>query len=296
VNRQFVICWSGGEPLLRPDLLDLIACAKEEGLLNSVATNGAFLTPDLASRLREHEVANILISVDSVEPEIHDALRGAGSHAQALQAIEHCKKAGLLVLVETVATRHNWQEIGKLKRWTEEEVGGFFFYRPALEVGRGGESEVLMTSEQYRALYQERNQEVFEKLERGKGLQIPLFSIFDLVPFPHSPANPKEREYLEWGVGCQACRLIHGISASGDLLPCIRLKLPLGNLLQESFLAISEKELYRQIALRQQRGGPCNDCQHVELCGGGCLAEAMALKGDPFAGWDRCWLGKRKEG
>jgi len=295
-NRQFVICWSGGEPLLRPDLLDLIACAKEEGLLNSVATNGAFLTPDLASRLRELEVANVLISVDSVEPEIHDSLRGAGSHARALQAIEDCKKAGLLLLVEAVATCHNWEEIGKLRRWTEEEVGGFFFYRPALQVGRGEESQVLMTSQQYRDLYHERNREVFEKLKRGKGLQIPLFSIFDLVPFPYSPASQKEREYLEWGVGCQACRLIHGISATGDLLPCIRLKLPLGNLLQESFVQISERELYRKIALRKERGGVCGDCQHVQLCGGGCLAEAMALKGDPFAGWDRCWLQKRKEG
>ncbi|MDH7500645.1 MAG: acyl-CoA reductase, partial [candidate division NC10 bacterium] len=295
VNRQFVICWSGGEPLLRHDLLDLIACAREEGLLNSIATNGAFLTSDLAFRLRELEVANLLISVDSLEPQIHDSLRGAGSHARALEAIERCKRAGLLVLVEAVATRANWQEIAKLKRWTEEEVGGFFFYRPALQVGRGGRREVLMTPEQYRDLYEERNREVFEKLRKGKGLQIPLFSIFDLVPFPHSPASQKEREYLEWGVGCQACRLIHGISASGDLLPCIRLKLPLGNLLKESFQAISGKEIYRRIVLREGRGGPCTDCEHVQLCGGGCLAEAMAGKGDPFAGWDRCWFGKRKE-
>lgn len=293
LERQFVICWSGGEPFLRKDLLELIACAREEGLLNSVATNGAFLTADAAARLRELEVGNVLISVDSVEPEIHDALRGAGSHARALEAIQRCKEAGLLVLVETVATRHNRQEIGKLKRWAEEEVGGFFFYRCALEVGRAGESELLMTPEQQRDLYNERNQEVIEKLGQGKGLQIPLFSIFDLVPFPHTPASEKEREYLEWGVGCQACRLIHGISVTGDLLPCIRLKLPLGNLLEESFVEISEKELYRKFALRKGRGGKCADCEHIELCGGGCLAEVMALTGDPFAGWDRCWHQQR---
>ncbi len=116
-------------------------------------------------------------------------------------------------------------------------------------------------------------------------------SIFDLVPFPHTPATTKEREYLEWGVGCQACRLLHGISVTGELLPCIRFKLPLGNLLQESFLSISEKELYQKIARRKHREGVCAECEHVELCGGGCLAEVLALKGDPFAGWERCaWL------
>jgi radical SAM protein with 4Fe4S-binding SPASM domain len=297
LDRQFVICWSGGEPLLRRDLLELMACAREEGLLQSVATNGVKLTAEVAARFKELEVGNVLISVDSVEPEIHDALRGEGSHARALQAIEHCKRAGLLILVESVATRQNWQEIGKLKRWTEEEVGGFYFHRPALEVGRGGACEVLMTPDQYRELYHERNRDVLEKLDQGKGLQIPLFSIFDLVPFAHTPSSQREREHLEWGVGCQACRLIHGISSTGDLLPCIRLKLPLGNLLEESFVTISQKELYRRFALRQDRGGPCADCEHVELCGGGCMAEVMAQRGDPFAGWDRCWLhkGKRNE-
>jgi len=295
LNRQFVLCWSGGEPLLRQDLLELVACAREEGMLNSIATNGALLTPELAHRLRELEVANVLISVDSLEPEIHDSLRGKGSHSRALRAIEHCRRAGLLVMVETVATCHNWQEIGKLKRWAEEEAGSLFFYRPALQVGRARESEILMSPEQYRSLYDERNREVFDRLKRGKATSIPLFSIFDLVPFAHTPATQKEREHLEWGVGCQACRLIHGISASGDLLPCIRLKLPLGNLLQEDFVKISEKEIYRRIALRKGRGGPCGDCSHVELCGGGCLAEVMALAGDPFAGWERCWLRKRKE-
>ena len=295
LGRQFVICWSGGEPLLRQDLLELIACAREESLLNSIATNGALLTPEWADRLRELEVANVLISVDSLEPEIHDSLRGKGTHARALQAIERCRRAGLLVMVETVATRPNWQEIGKLKRWAEEEVGAFFFYRPALQVGRAREAEISMTPEQYRQLYSQRNREVFDKLERGKGMSIPLFSIFDLVPFGYSPATQREKDHLEWGVGCQACRLIHGISASGELLPCIRFKLPLGNLLRESFREISEKEIYRKIALRKGRSGPCHDCPHVDLCGGGCLAEVMAQKGDPFAGWDRCWLRERKE-
>lgn len=295
VNRQFVICWSGGEPLLRKDIFELIACARDEGMLNSVATNGTLVTAEAASRLRELDVANVLISVDSVEPEIHDTLRGEGSHARALTAIERCKEAGMLVMVETVATRHNWQEIGKLKRWAEEEVGGVFFYRPALEVGRAEESDLLMTSEQYRELYNERNRDVFDKLREGKGLQIPLFSIFDLVPFASVPSSQKEREYLEWGVGCQACRLIHGISSTGELLPCIRLKVPLGNLLEETFQEISEKELYRKFALRSERGGFCADCKHVPLCGGGCLAEVNALTGDPFAGWDRCWLHSRRK-
>jgi radical SAM protein with 4Fe4S-binding SPASM domain len=296
LGRQFVICWSGGEPLLRQDLLELIACARQEGLINSLATNGALLTPELADRLRELEVANVLISVDSLEPEIHDSLRGKGTHAQALRAIEYCKRAGLLVMVETVATRPNWQEIGKLKRWAEEEVGAFFFYRPALQVGRARDAEISMTPEQYRELYFERNREVFDKLERGKGTSIPLFSIFDLVPFGYSLATQRERDHLEWGVGCQACRLIHGISASGELLPCIRFKLPLGNLLQESFREISEKEIYRKIALRKGRGGACHDCPHVDLCGGGCLAEVMALSGDPFAGWERCWFSNPRRG
>lgn len=84
---------------------------------------------------------------------------------------------------------------------------------------------------------------------------------------------------------------MHGISTSGELLPCVRLKMSLGNLLQESFEEISEKPLYRRFTLREGRGGICGDCVHVAMCGGGCLAETTALHGDPFAGWDRClWV------
>jgi len=296
LDRQFVICFSGGEPLLRRDLTELITAANEESILVSIATNGCLLTREMAAHLKQLNVADVLISVDSLESEIHDSIRGQGSHERALRAVEHCKEVGLLTLVETVATRYNWQEVTQLKQWAEDEAGALFFYRAAIQIGRGHGGELLMSPEQYRALYYERNQEVFDKLAQGKGLQIPLMSIFDLVPFPHTPATKKEQEYLEWGVGCQACRLLHGISITGDLLPCIRFKLPLGNLLEEDFISIADKDLYRKIALREGREGICAECEHVAICGGGCLAEVMTLNGDPFAGWDRCrWVTRDEE-
>ncbi len=290
LNRPFVMLWTGGDPLLRADLFDLIACAREEGMMNSIATHGWFLTPKIAARLKELEVDQIIISVDSVDPELHDWLRSPGSHAKAMQGIANCKKVGLPVLAAAVATRYNWQEMSKIAHWAQEE-GLFFFYRAMIRGGRAKSEELVIPEEDYKKLYFERNQEMDSKLTSGRGCEIALPSIFDLVPFPYTPSSEEERSYLEWGVGCQACRLNHGISVTGDLLPCIRFKLPLGNLLKESFVTISEKEIYRKIALRTDRGGICGSCKHLGFCGGGCLAEVFTLKGDPFAGWDRCrWV------
>ncbi|MBN2444428.1 MAG: radical SAM protein [Spirochaetales bacterium] len=292
LNRRFVMLWSGGEPLLREDIFELIGAAREEGMLCTMASNGSFITPEMAQRLKDAEVSTVIITLDSLTPDIHDAARGKGSHAEALRGIHNAKAAGLLTMVESVATRHNYKEVTKLRKWAEKE-GFLYFHRPLHRGGRTLTDDSMMNRKQYHQLYFDRYQHIFEKLKTGKGTHIPLFEIFDLVPFPYKPLTREERDYLEWGVGCQACRLIHGISVSGDLLPCIRLKMPLGNLLTETFETIAQTPLYRRFVLRQDRGGICKSCEHLELCGGGCLAETMALEGDPFAGWERCcWVTK----
>lgn len=291
MGRPFVVCWSGGEPLLRNDIFELIEYAHGQGILNSIATNGTLLTPEKAERLKEAGICNVLISLDSVKTNPHDQLRGEGTHAKVLKAIELCKNTGLFTVVETVATRYNYEHINDIKNFCEQDLGVFFFYRPVLKVGVANKNwdDLGLSSQQFRELYEARNEEIFRKVREGKAHQIPVMRIFDLFPFMESPANNDEREYLEWGVGCQACRILHGITPTGDLLPCIRMKYPLGNLLKSSFTDIVNSDKYQTISHRKERKGKCGECQHLSVCGGGCLAEVLGETGNPLSGWSTCW-------
>jgi radical SAM protein with 4Fe4S-binding SPASM domain len=259
-------------------------------MLNTMATNGILIDKNIARKLKEVGVSTVIITIDSLTPKIHNELRGKDSWEQAYVGAQHCKDIGLLTMIESVATNKNCHEIGILKTWAEKE-GFLYFYRPMHRGGRATDDSLMMSPTQYKKLFFERNEHIFQKINQGKGTHIPLFEIFDMVPFAHNPQSKEEKEYLEWGVGCQACRLIHGISTDGQLLPCIRLKTPLGNLLTTPLTEIMKKDYYQKISNRQRRSGICQNCESLEMCGGGCLAETFILKGDACAGWDRCqWI------
>jgi radical SAM protein with 4Fe4S-binding SPASM domain len=104
-----------------------------------------------------------------------------------------------------------------------------------------------------------------------------------------TPEAPEDRAYLEWGVGCQACRFWLGIDHNGDVWPCFRTPLKLGNLLEQSLDEIEATELFTKIRDRTGKKGKCATCKHLPLCGGGCLSDCMGLTGDPFAAYPLCW-------
>ena len=89
---------SGGEPLLREDMVDLVAAAKENGLIPAMGTNGTLLTLELAKELAAAGLRGIAVSVDSLDSAYHDAFRGMqGAYEQAQCGIDNALAAGLRV-------------------------------------------------------------------------------------------------------------------------------------------------------------------------------------------------------
>ena len=97
--------FTGGEPLLRRDLPELVRRAYDEGLSNSIDTNGALLDSRLARELKRAGLSNMNVSLDHPEARRHDRLRRLpGCHAAALRAVAHCADAGLPCVVSTYLT------------------------------------------------------------------------------------------------------------------------------------------------------------------------------------------------
>lgn len=104
----YYVNFTGGEPLLRKDLNELINYAAEKGLITAVSTNALALTPDKLKQLKNNGLMILNISIDSVYPKIHDELRQySGSFQKAKEAVAFSAREGIQVFVSTCASRKN---------------------------------------------------------------------------------------------------------------------------------------------------------------------------------------------
>ncbi len=116
-----VVLFSGGEPMLREDLLELIGRATALGLRAVLSTNGTLIDARAAERLREAGVGYVGVSLDGLA-EVHDAFRGAaGAFDRALEGLCHCCRAGLKTGLRFTLTRRNVHQIDEVFALLEAE-------------------------------------------------------------------------------------------------------------------------------------------------------------------------------
>ncbi len=134
-----VILFSGGEPLIRRDILDLIRYAVERGRRAVVSTNGTLITRPIAEKLKEIGLSYVGISLDGLK-EVHDAFRGfSGTFDRVMAAIAHCQAVGLKVGLRFTINRRNVQDIPGIFDLVEElRIPRICFYH-LVYAGRGTE-------------------------------------------------------------------------------------------------------------------------------------------------------------
>ncbi|MBR6387657.1 MAG: radical SAM protein, partial [Thermoguttaceae bacterium] len=157
--RKPTICFTGGDPLKRADLFDLIRHATELGIGSALTPSATPLaTFDAFKKAKEAGVSAIGISIDGPNPEVHDAFRGFdGSFNKALDMLQYARDLELPVQVNTSITRRNAALVDEIADMLEDKgimMWSVFFLVP---VGRGVE-EIRITPPEYR--------EVFAKLYR----------------------------------------------------------------------------------------------------------------------------------
>jgi sulfatase maturation enzyme AslB (radical SAM superfamily) len=91
-----IIILTGGEPLMRPDIWDIIDYAQEKGAMPVIGTNATLITEDIAAKMAAHKIPRISVSVDFPTADEHDAFRGqAGCFDKTIEGIKIAKRHGL---------------------------------------------------------------------------------------------------------------------------------------------------------------------------------------------------------
>lgn len=275
-----IVILSGGEPLMRKDIFELISFAKNQGLRPVLGSNGTLITADIARRLKECGLSRAGISLDSIDPLIHDDFRKHNGAWQAtVDAMNICKKEGLDFQVHTTVTKRNWREITKITDFVEglgAKAHHIFFLVPS---GRGKEiSDVFIYSEEIRQVLKE----ILNKQKQTK---------MELKPVCAPQFVPLAREMgldLRFQKGCLAGISYCCILPNGDVHPCPYLPLLAGNVRQTKF-----SELWKSsdtfLKLRSgDYGGACGSCVNKDSCAG-CRARAYHYNGDLMSEDPECF-------
>ncbi|MFA5112220.1 MAG: radical SAM protein, partial [Desulfobaccales bacterium] len=148
-----VVLFSGGEPLMRPDLLELVDWTVTHGMRAVISTNGTLITPEVARRLKDLGLSYVGISLDGIEA-THDRFRGQpGAFAAAMAGVRNCQAAGLKVGLRFTINRLNYREVPAIFDLVEEyHIPRICFYH-LVYAGRGTKLvEEALTHQQTREL------------------------------------------------------------------------------------------------------------------------------------------------
>ena len=273
-NFMPILVFSGGEPLCRSDLFELIGYANAKFLKCAVATNGTLIDNTIAGTLKAANLQRVSVSLDGATSEIHNKLRKLeGSFEAALAGIDCLRRAGVPFQINMTLTRFNAHQVDDIFALAENlgaEAVHLFMLVP---VGCGEEfaPDDMLSGEAYEQLLRH----VAEKEHAGR-MEIKV------TCGPHYQRVIREQKIRHGhpSKGCLAGVGVLFVSHSGQVFPCGYLPVDCGNILETPLAQIwAESADLATMRDTEQLKGKCGVCGYRAVCGG-CRARAFAATGD----------------
>jgi AdoMet-dependent heme synthase len=317
--RVFVI--TGGDPLKRDDVYDMITYAKSVGLEPSVTPSATpLLTPEAIAKMKAHGVARLAISLDHYKAEDHDSFRNVpGSFDLTIRAIEAARDNGIPVQINSTVSKRTAADMPKmaelLSKYDNIVMWSVFFLVPT---GRAKSADQIAPEEvetlfgdlyeiSQRVHFNVRTTEamhyrrfLLQKAMASQGKSTdemidPITGLIDpstafMGKMPHMPLGVQ----MQTGAITRAPKGVNEakgfvfISHIGDVFPSGFLPLRAGNVKKESLVPIyRNSQIFRDLRDSSNLKGKCGVCEFRELCGGS-RSRAWSMTGDAFASDPTC--------
>ncbi|GAB6265627.1 MAG: heme b synthase [Methanothrix sp.] len=273
--RKPMLILSGGEPLLRPDLFQIIRLAVSLGIRVSLASNGTLITPELAKEIADSGVSRVSISLDGADAAMHDLGRGQGSFKRSIRGIENLRGRVDFQINFTV-TQKNQSELIRIFDLAEKLGAAALHIFFLVPTGRGREEDVITPVRQEEMLRQ-----IEGEMDR-RTLEVQ-------VTCAPQYARLKRPGHERGSGGCLAGRRFVFVSRKGEVYPCGYLPLRVGSVREKNFIEIWENSPELQALREGKLKGKCGRCEFSRSCGG-CRARAYALTGDYLQSDPSCRL------
>jgi len=271
---------TGGEPFVRKDCLQFLEVLSENRnwLRFGVLTNGSYVDESMARRLRELGTAFVQVSVEGAK-ETNDRIRGEGAYDRAAAALVNLVRQGIRSLISFTAQRGNFHEfkdvaelgrrLGVSRVWSDRLI--------PFGTGAAMRQEMLSPEETRRFF-----EIMFEaRTEAGRSFCRTDISMCRALQFLVGGGEPYH---------CAAGDDLLTLQPDGDVYPCRRMPIRVGNAREESLTEIYYgAELLRELRDRSRVADGCEDCRYAQRCGGGLRCLSYAVFGDPFRADPGCW-------
>ena len=254
------VSFTGGEPVLRDDLAELVAYASGSLKMRvNLITNGTLVSPKIAKRLKKAGLASAQVSIESPEPDVHDRIVGVENAFQAsVDGLCALKEARIPVHPHATLCRLNQHSLPKMARFAKSLGVDRFSLNMIIPAGRGIAEDLAIK-------YSEVEEMVLDikSAAEATGIRFMWYS-----PTPMCLFNPISHQM--GNKGCSACEGLLSVDPYGRVLPCSSWKEPVGNLLQDGFRTLWFGERGKSLRDKRAAHPGCRKCEHFAMCHGAC--------------------------
>jgi radical SAM protein with 4Fe4S-binding SPASM domain len=254
------VVFTGGEPTLRNDLVELVAYAQEKGLVTGLNTNGRKLAdPSLLQKLIEAGLDHVQITIESYNQSVHNAMvRTSGAWEETLAGLRNVVASKIYMMTNTTLLQNNASELERILEFLAAEGVPTVGLNALIYSGHGKEVQTGLKESQLPAYL-----DLAQRITQTHGQRLIWYT-----PTQYCAFNPMQ---LSLGIkGCTAAFYNMCVESDGQVIPCQSYYKALGHILNDSWDSIWNHPLSRQLRERQDIPQGCRHCDFLVECGGGC--------------------------
>jgi radical SAM protein with 4Fe4S-binding SPASM domain len=272
---------TGGEPFVRGDFLDLLKefAANRRQFSFAILTNGTLIDAAMARHLSRLRPAFVQVSIEGSRA-THDRIRGRGTYDKAVSALKHLARRRIRTMISFSAHRANFREFPAVAQLGHELRVSRVWADRVIPWGSGSELREQMLSPAETREFFEIMRAARQAVERG------WFARTEI-------AMHRALQFLVGGGRPYRCNAGDGLITvlpNGDLLPCRRMPIRVGNLMQTPLAELYDgSPLFQALRDRTRVSDGCQGCDHSQTCRGGLKCLSYAVTGDPFQADPGCW-------
>jgi len=288
-----LMVFTGGDPLKRPDLEQLLRFSVNSGLRTTVTPSATpLLTAEAVRMIQRCGVARMAISLDGPDAATHDGFRRTpGSFATSLRALESARRMGLETQVNTTVTRHNVNDLARIADQVAEtgaRLWSVFFLVVTGRASREDDLEPQEYEDVFRFLYELSKVAPFDiKTTEAQHYRRYVAQRRKAEGAAHN-GKSGATDIIPRQAGINDGKGFVFISHTGEIYPSGFLPISAGNVRRDSLVNVyRDSRLFRRLREPDAFEGKCGVCEYRHLCGGS-RSRAFALTGDPFGSDPRC--------
>jgi radical SAM protein len=287
-----LMVFTGGDPLKRPDLYELIRYSVKIGLRTNVTPSATpLLTAEAIEGFQAAGIARMAISLDGPDAAMHDEFRGIpGTFDRAMFALRHARDIGLDTQLQTTVSRRNMArlaEVAEIAKEVRTRMWSLFFL---IVTGRAEEGDDLLAPE-YEQVFEfmyELSKTAPFGVKTTEAMHYRRY-VAQRIKAEHGVTENENAKGVAWRTaGVSDGKGFVFVSHTGEIFPSGFLPVTGGNVLNDSLTDVyRNSDLFRALRDTSRREGKCGICEYQKICGGS-RSRAYALTGDFLAEDPRC--------